>query len=125
MRNIVTIRFLVRVALCLAAFATLPARADVRLAKIFADHVVLQRDLPVNVWGWADPGESVTVKFDGQSVATVADAQGRWTAKLAPMKLNAVPQDVAVRYAFSMNPEGCNLYNQSGLPASPFRTDDW
>ena len=36
-----------------------------------------------------------------------------------------VPQPVALRYAFSMNPQGANLYNQDGLPASPFRTDDW
>ncbi|MCY2952547.1 MAG: hypothetical protein NTU53_11305 [Planctomycetota bacterium] len=36
-----------------------------------------------------------------------------------------VPEPVAVRYAFSMNLEGCNLYNKEGLPASPFRTDDW
>jgi sialate O-acetylesterase len=36
-----------------------------------------------------------------------------------------VPNPVAVRYAFSGNPEGCNLYNKEGLPASPFRTDDW
>jgi sialate O-acetylesterase len=32
---------------------------------------------------------------------------------------------VSVRYAYSMNPEGANLYNRDGLPASPFRTDDW
>ena len=37
----------------------------------------------------------------------------------------AVPKPVAVRYAFSMNPDGANLYNRAGLPASPFRTDDW
>ena len=37
----------------------------------------------------------------------------------------AVPVPVAVRYAFSHNPQGCNLYNTEGLPASPFRTDDW
>ena len=36
-----------------------------------------------------------------------------------------VPKPVAVRYAYSMNPEGCNLYNNEGLPASPFRTDEW
>jgi sialate O-acetylesterase len=35
-----------------------------------------------------------------------------------------VPQPVAVRYAWAMNPR-CNLYNRAGLPASPFRTDDW
>jgi len=36
-----------------------------------------------------------------------------------------VPKPVAVRYAFQMNPEGANLYNEEGLPASPFCTDDW
>jgi sialate O-acetylesterase len=37
----------------------------------------------------------------------------------------AVPEPVAVRYAWSINPEGANLYGKNGLPASPFRTDDW
>lgn len=37
----------------------------------------------------------------------------------------AVKSPVAVRYALSMNPAGANLYNRDGLPASPFRTDDW
>lgn len=36
-----------------------------------------------------------------------------------------VPKPVAVRYAFQINPEGCNLYNKEGLPASPFCTDEW
>jgi sialate O-acetylesterase len=36
-----------------------------------------------------------------------------------------VPEPVAVRYAFAINPEGANLYNRDGLPASPFRSDDW
>jgi sialate O-acetylesterase len=36
-----------------------------------------------------------------------------------------VPRPVAVRYAFTMNPAGANLYNKDGLPASPFRSDDW
>lgn len=37
----------------------------------------------------------------------------------------AVDRPAAVRYAWADNPEGCNLYNAAGLPASPFRTDDW
>ena len=37
--------------------------AEVRLAGIFADHMVLQRDRPIQVWGWADKGEEVTVEF--------------------------------------------------------------
>jgi len=36
-----------------------------------------------------------------------------------------VKEPVAARYAFQMNPDGANLYNREGLPASPFRTDDW
>ena len=36
-----------------------------------------------------------------------------------------IPKPVAVRYAFAQNPDGCNLYNNEGLPASPFRTDEW
>ena len=36
-----------------------------------------------------------------------------------------VRNPVAVRYAWSDNPAGCNLYNKAGLPATPFRTDDW
>jgi sialate O-acetylesterase len=36
-----------------------------------------------------------------------------------------IPHPVAVRYAWAGNPDGCNLFNDAGLPASPFRTDDW
>ncbi|MDX1565306.1 MAG: sialate O-acetylesterase, partial [Phycisphaeraceae bacterium] len=36
-----------------------------------------------------------------------------------------VPNPVAVRYGYTMNPRGANLYNKEGIPASPFRTDDW
>jgi sialate O-acetylesterase len=36
-----------------------------------------------------------------------------------------VKEPVAVRYGYRMNPEGANLYNRAGLPASPFRSDDW
>jgi len=38
---------------------------------------------------------------------------------------DAVKNPVAVRYAWADNPEDANLYNMEGLPASPFRTDNW
>lgn len=59
--------------------------ADVRLARIFGDHMVLQRGKPVPVWGTADRGEQVTVEFRGQKVSTVADRTGSWRVVLKPM----------------------------------------
>jgi sialate O-acetylesterase len=55
-------------------------------------------------WVWA------TAVIDGDSVLVSS---------------SEVPKPAAVRYAFAMNPAGANLYNKDGLPASPFRTDDW
>ena len=62
------------------------AQANVRLAKVFSDHMVLQRDTPVPVWGWADPNEKVTVTMAGQSVTVNADSSGSWLVKLSPLK---------------------------------------
>jgi sialate O-acetylesterase len=46
------------------------ARADVKLPHMFTDHAVLQRGMPVPVWGKADPGEAVEVKIAGQTKKT-------------------------------------------------------
>jgi len=74
---------------CLAALTT---HAAVQMPSIFTDHMVLQRELPVPVWGKAAPGEDVTVEFAGQKKATKADANGRWMVKLDPLTANAEPQ---------------------------------
>ena len=63
-----------------------PAIADVKLPAVFGSHMVLQRELPVKIWGWADPGEKVTVKFDKQIVSTQGDENGDWRVTLEPMK---------------------------------------
>src|SRR4051812_7416129 len=57
-------------------------RADVRPAAVFGDHMVLQRDMPVPVWGTAAPGEEVTVNFLKQTGKTKADAKGGWKVTL-------------------------------------------
>ena len=67
-------------------FAAGSARADVATSGIFTDHMVLQRDIPVAVFGSAEPGESVTVAFAGQSKATTAGKDGHWSVKLDAMK---------------------------------------
>ena len=68
-------------AILLAAAAT-NAHADVKLPAIFSDHMVLQRDTPVPVWGWAEPGEVVTVSIAGQTKTATTDAAGKWSVKL-------------------------------------------
>jgi sialate O-acetylesterase len=68
--------------------ATLHA-ADLRLGSPFSDHMVLQREKPVAVWGWADPSESVTVAFDGQTKTATAGADGKWSLKLDALKASA------------------------------------
>jgi len=67
-----------------AACAAWAAEAEVRLASIFQDHMVVQRDGVIPVWGWAAEGEEVTVHFAGKSVTATPGAAGRWTAQLAP-----------------------------------------
>ena len=64
-------------------------KADIKLPGIFADHMVLQREVPVTIWGWAAPGEEVTVNFGGQQVKATADASGEWKATLVPMPASA------------------------------------
>lgn len=61
-----------------AAFAA----AAVKLPAVFGDNMVLQRGRPVNVWGWAGPGEEVSVALAGQSRSTKADENGKWKLTL-------------------------------------------
>ena len=81
---------------CLAAAAT-PAIADVSLSTLFSDHMVLQRDMPAPIWGWADPGEEISVSFAGQTVSTKAGADGAWKVSLAALKTNAEPQTLTAK----------------------------
>ena len=60
-------------------------RADVKVPAIFGSHMVLQRDQKDRVWGWAEPGEEVTVKIADQSHTTKAGADGSWQVMLDAM----------------------------------------
>lgn len=63
------------------------AWADVRLPHLFGNHMVLQRDMPVPIWGWADPEEDVTVKFRDQTKTAKAGADGKWQVTLDPLSV--------------------------------------
>lgn len=64
--------------------ASLPLAAEVRLPNVFSEHAVIQRDKPVRVWGWARPGERVTVAFHKQSRTATATDFGQWETWLMP-----------------------------------------
>lgn len=58
----------------------------VRLPKLISDKMVLQRDVELDIWGWADPGTWVTVRFNGSYYETRTGEDGRWTVTLPPQK---------------------------------------
>lgn len=82
-----TLRTSLLALLCLVAGQTLAA--ELRLPALFSDHMVLQRDKAVAVWGWADPGEAIAVEFAGQKKTTQADDAGRWSLRLDALAASA------------------------------------
>ena len=73
------------------------ASAAPRLSAVFSDHMVLQREKPIKVWGTADRGEALTVRFDGESVTTNADGEtGKWLVTLGARPASAEPKTLVV-----------------------------
>ncbi|HWA96976.1 MAG TPA: sialate O-acetylesterase [Pirellulales bacterium] len=66
-------------------FVVAAARADVKLPGVFSSHMVLQREMPISIWGTAATAEQVTVKFRDQQQTTKADKHGQWKVKLDPL----------------------------------------
>ncbi len=69
---------------------------ELELPAVFADKMVLQREMPVPVWGTADAGTTVTVEFAGQKKTAVADAAGNWRVNLDPMTASAASRVLTV-----------------------------
>ncbi len=65
-----------------ACFLLSPANADVRLPGVFGDHMVLQQEATLPIWGWANPQEKVTVTFGNKKADTVAGPDGKWRVNL-------------------------------------------
>ncbi len=85
--------FLAASAAVLLPFA---AHGEVKLPALFSEHMVLQRDLPATVWGWADAGEEVTVTIGKQSKKTKAGADKKWSVKLDQLSTGE-PQTLTVK----------------------------
>jgi sialate O-acetylesterase len=71
--------------------------AELRLATVFSEGMVLQRDQQVAVWGWTDPGADVVVSFAGQQKAVKAGTDGKFMVRLDKMKASAEPQPLVVK----------------------------
>ena len=78
------------------ALAATREEIPIQVAGIFANGMVLQRGMPVPVWGWASPGRTVEVAFAGQTKKAVADASGLWKVGLNPLATNASGRDLTV-----------------------------
>src|SRR5579871_2737746 len=82
-----TIARLTMVALALALSASSRAQCNAGLpfvSNVFTDHMVLQRGMRDPVWGWAQPGDHVTVTMKGERAEAVAGADGKWMARIGP-----------------------------------------
>ena len=82
------------------AFHRLPAdelQPAFRMACIFTDHMVLQRDQPLPAWGWAAPGRAVTVEVGPHSARTRTNAEGRWRLTLPPLESGKGPLTMTVK----------------------------
>ncbi|RMG67385.1 MAG: hypothetical protein D6722_13270 [Bacteroidetes bacterium] len=72
------------------------AQAKVYLPQVFSDHMVLQLDLPIQVWGWAEAKERITVRFAGQEAKTRARRDGRWKVLLPALPASAEGRPLSV-----------------------------
>ena len=83
--------FRLRVRLLLLLLSAPVARlyAAPALPAVFTDHLVLQRDAAVPIWGTATPGAEITVEFAGQRKTATANKEGRWRLQLDPLKASA------------------------------------
>ena len=71
--------------------------AEVKLPNVIGNDMVLQRDLPVPIWGWADNGEEVTVSFAGQSKTAKPGKNGKWMVKLSALKADSKPASLTIK----------------------------
>jgi sialate O-acetylesterase len=81
-----TPRMIVMLLLFLLVVVIAEVRADVRLPGFFSNHMVLQREMKLPVWGWANAGEKVAVTLGGKTISTKAGADGKWRVEFPPMK---------------------------------------
>jgi sialate O-acetylesterase len=90
------------VVLLVARLGATPAKcAEVAFttAPIFSDHMVLQRNREVPIWGRSQPGDEITLEWQGRQTSATTDADGRWVITLEPLAATAEPREMIIRSA--------------------------
>ncbi len=81
-------------------FIRVPAISEgLSVSNAFQSNMVIQRDKPIHIWGWAAPEEKVTVSFAGQTAETTATADRSWTVTLDALPANSAAQELAIKGA--------------------------
>ena len=75
---------------------SISAKAKILLPQILSNDMVLQRNKPINIWGFASPNEKVEVAFSGQHKQTITDKNGNWKVILSPLKTSSTPQTMII-----------------------------
>jgi sialate O-acetylesterase len=84
--------------LCLAAIFLLAIAlsAEIQLPSVIGSHMVFQQDKPIKIWGWAEPGENISLVFADQRDQATADGDGLWEIQLKPMKSGHGPYEMTI-----------------------------
>jgi len=83
-------------AIALLLLTTVAAWADLRVPQTFSDGMVLQRELPIRAWGWAEAGVRVTVAFAEQEVSVDVGGDGTWRLELDPLEASGEPREMQI-----------------------------
>ncbi len=97
MKRLASLSTFCLISFCLIALLSNQCEAQLRVANIFSDNMVIQRDHEFYVWGWADAGDVVSVTVNDDEIASaVSDSEGRWYLNMSPMKATSAPFEVIV-----------------------------
>jgi sialate O-acetylesterase len=91
-----SIKTILRVCAVVVCILSAQGFGKVSVPPLIGDHMVLQRDMKVRIWGWADPGEKVNVEIAGRKGNATTDRAGKWSIQLAPMKAGG-PFEMTIR----------------------------
>jgi sialate O-acetylesterase len=69
---------------------------ELKVSNLFTDHMVLQREMPVPIWGLASPGEKISVSFAGQNKTTTANKNGEWKVLLDDLETSKIGRNMTI-----------------------------